>query len=329
VAEPLLHHLGVHARLLIALPLLILAEPLAQAIGQRIVGYFQTSGLVAEPERDRFIEIVESCRRLLRSRLVLGIIVASVLSSSIVETYEAERFHEVAWGLSPGASTPHLGFGAWWFVWVSRPIYSILLVNWLWRLVVATMLLGRIARLDLRLVPSHPDACGGLGFLQSFPTAFALVILASSVVLSARWGHDVIYHHVSLASLRLPAALFVVLALILFLGPLFAFAPRLAALKRESLLAYGALVGRHGRLVHQRWVRGKSVEDSGLLSAPELGSVADTLTLYEAVARLRPVPIGRFAVITVVAAAILPMLPVVAFQIPIKEQLLRLIKILM
>jgi hypothetical protein len=57
--------------------------------------------------------------------------------------------------------------------------------------------------------------------------------------------------------------------------------------------------------------------------------VADTLTLYEAVARLRPVPIGRFAIITVVAVAILAMLPVVALQILIKEQLLRVIKVLM
>jgi hypothetical protein len=85
------------------------------------------------------------------------------------------------------------------------------------------------------------------------------------VVLSARWGHDVLYHQLPVASLRLPAALFVVLALVLFLGPLLAFTPRLAALKRESLLAYGALVGWHGRLVHQRWIRGESVEDSGLL----------------------------------------------------------------
>ena len=31
-------------------------------------------------------------------------------------------------------------------------------------------------------------------------------------------------------------------------------APRLAAMKREALLSYGALIGAHGRLVHQRWI---------------------------------------------------------------------------
>lgn len=329
VAEPLFRHFGVHVRFLFALPLLILAEPVAQAIARRIVGYFQSSGLVPEAERGRFARIVEDCRRLLRSRLALGIIVAFVLTSSAVESHEAERFHEIAWGLNPGAPTPHLGFGAWWFVWVARPIYSIVLINWLWRLVVSAVLLGRISRLDLRLVASHPDGSGGLGFLESFPVAFAPVIVASSAVLSARWGHDVLYHGLALESLRVPAALFVALVLILFLGPLAVFVPRLAALRRQSLLAYGALVGRHGDLVQRRWIRGETVDDKGLLSAPELGPVADTLALYEAVARLRTVLIGRRAVLTVAAAAILPMLPVGAIRIPIREQLLGLIKILM
>ena len=84
--------------------------------------------------------------------------------------------------------------------------------------------------------------------------------------------------------------LFVVLVLVVFLAPLLVFVPRLVALRRQSLLAYGALVGRLGRLVDHRWIRGEVVDDRGLLDAPELGPVADTLTLYEAVGRLRSAP---------------------------------------
>jgi hypothetical protein len=104
---------------------------------------------------------------------------------------------------------------------------------------------------------------------------------------------------------------------------------RLAALKRQSLLAYGALIGRHGRLVEKRWLRGEPVDDDGLLNAPELGPVADTLTLYRAVGTLRVAPIGKRAIVAVAGAAVLPILPVVAIEIPIKDQLLSLIKVLM
>jgi hypothetical protein len=138
----------------------------------------------------------------------------------------------------------------------------------------------------------------------------------------------VLYHGVALEAFRLPAAVFVGLMLVLFLGPLLVFVPKLAALRQRSLLAYGALVGRHGRLVDRRWIRGEQVDDDGLLSAPELGPVADTLTLYQAVAAFRAVPIGRRTVL-LVAAAVLPMIPVVAIRVPIGQEVLKLIKTVM
>jgi len=327
--EPLLQHFGVHTRFLIAIPLLLLAEPLAQRVGRRIVGYFLSSGLVPPAERPAFAEIVEGCRRLLRSRLALVVIVGLAFANAAAASGDVMHLHEVYWARTGAGAEEHLGFGAWWYLWVSRPIYAVFLFDWIWRLFVTTALLWRVSRLDLRLVPTHPDGCGGLGFLQTLPTAFAPVIVAASAVLSARWGHDVLYHAVPVESLRVPMGLFVVLALVLFLAPLLVFAPRLAALRRQSLLAYGTLVGQHGHLVERRWIRGEAVDDRGLLSAPELGPVADTLTLYEAVVRMRTVPIGKQSIITVAAAAIVPMLPAIAIQVPIKDQLLSMIKILL
>ncbi|MFO1364162.1 MAG: hypothetical protein U1F45_17175 [Burkholderiales bacterium] len=53
------------------------------------------------------------------------------------------------------------------------------------------VLFWRIARLDLALVPTHPDRAGGLGFLERVPPLFAPVALAvGCVVRAARWAHD-------------------------------------------------------------------------------------------------------------------------------------------
>lgn len=327
--EPLLQHFGVHSRFLIAIPLLLLAEPLGQAVGRRIVSYFLSSGLVLSAERPAFLGIIEGCRRLLRSRLALAVIVILAFGNAAVASRDVIHLHEVHWALTGAGPEQQLGFAAWWYLWISRPLYAVILFDWIWRLLVTGILLWRISRLDLQLVPTHPDGCGGLGFLQTLPTAFVPVILAASTVLAARWGHDVLYHTVPVESLWVPIGLFVVLVLVLFLGPLLVFVPKLAVLRRQSLLTYGALVGRHGRLVERRWIRGETVDDRGLLDAPELGPVADTLTLYEAVGRLRIAPIGKQSVITVVAAAVVPMLPVIAIQVPIRDQLLNMIKILL
>src|SRR5262245_12750405 len=325
--DPLLQHFGVHLRFLVAVPLFLLAEPMAEAVGRLMISYFLGSGLIRDSERGAFVEVIESSRRLLRSRWALLGVVVFVAGQAAQGVRDTAHMHEIhGWAASDGG---HLGFAAWWLLLVSRPIYGILLFNWIWRLIVTVVLLARISRLDLQLVPTHPDGCGGLSFLQRMPTVFAPVVMASSAVLAGRWGHDVLYHGAPVQSLFAPMGIFVALSLVLLLSPLLVFAPNLLALKRQGLLTYGALVGRHGRLVERRWVRGETVADDGLLQAPELGPVADTLTLYEAVEKLRPVPIGKQSVVTVAAAAIIPMLPVIAIQVPTKDYLLGILKILL
>ena len=188
------------------------------------------------------------------------------------------------------------------------------------------MLFRRIARLDLALVPTHPDGAGGLGFLETTPTIFSPVVLGISAVLASRWAHDVLYHGVHVDSLRLQMIAVVVIALMLFLAPLFLWLPPLRAAKRRALLDYGTLVGEHGRLVRRRWILREPRRGRRPAQRPEIGPVADTITLYDAVRKLRVVPIGRTSLIAIVLAAGLPMLPVLAIEIPIRELLLGLLK---
>jgi hypothetical protein len=187
----------------------------------------------------------------------------------------------------------------------------------------------KISRLPLSLVPTHPDRLGGLGFLGSIPGAFSLVILALSSVLAAGWAHQVKYHEVSLDSLKLPAASFLILMLVIYLSPLFVFSPALSRVRTFARLEYAALVARHGRAVRERWINGKEVvEDEPLLQAPEIGPVADTLSLYDAVRRMRPVPVGKTSFLSVLVPAVIPMIVVVALRVPIKDLLLTLLKAL-
>ena len=127
------------------------------------------------------------------------------------------------------------------------------------------------------------------------------------------------YHGLDVQTLKVPAAALVLVLAAIGLAPLLAFAPRLRAVRRASLSAYGALLAEHGRLVERRWIRRESVEDHGLLSAPEIGPVADTVALYEVIAKMRTMPIGRQSLVPVVLASALPLIPVFAMQIPLKE----------
>jgi hypothetical protein len=122
---------------------------------------------------------------------------------------------------------------------------------------------------------------------------------------------------------------FVVLCVLLFLLPLLAFHAPLKRAKREAMLEYGDLVGRHGRLVHRRWIEGREIGQPPILEAPELGPVADTTAIYDAVRSMRTVPVTKNSVLPVAVAAALPMLAVLALQMPVKDIALTLLKALL
>jgi hypothetical protein len=242
----------------------------------------------------------------------------------------ASDVHELRWATGGGApQSLAASVGGWWYLHVARPVFAALLLGWVWRLLVLWSLFRRLARLDLSLVPTHPDRVGGLGFLDYVPLAFAPIVLAASAVASSRWAHDVVYHDVALQDLRLPAAALLVVLAVLVLAPLLAFRAPLARAKRRAMLEYGALVGEHGRLVRRRWILGERIADDAMLTTPELGPVADTAAIYEAVRRMRPLPFGLPAVAAVLLPAVLPMVMVAALRVPVKDLLLGLVKVLL
>jgi hypothetical protein len=325
VDEPLLEHFGVHVRCLVAIPLLVIADGVSHAVTGRLLPQFQRSGIAVDGAA--FQRVMEGVARL-RDRSLPWIAIAGLVVAWAVLAPIAHHPHELLWAADAPAPAG-LGFGGWWYLYVSRPIYLALVLGWLWRVGLLFVAMRRIARIELALVPTHPDQHGGLGFLTTLPAAFGPVVFALSAVIAAGWAHQVVYHGAELAALRLEALAFLVVVAAIFLAPLLVFVPVLARTRKRALLDYSTLVGQHGRAVHARWIEHRAVpEAEALLSAPEIGPVADTHAIYDAVRRMKAVPLGTTSVAAVLVPAILPMLGVVALRIPLKSLLLSLVKAL-
>lgn len=317
VSEPLLQHFGVHGRYLIALPLLIVAEATTRGALRMALPQFVSRGLIGDAELPAFRSILERASRLRSSRWALvGMLVLAFLAGALAWS-SPEDLHELVWDETPGERGFH--FGVFWFSFVSRPIFLLALLAWFWRLGVVGWAFARIARLDLALAPTHPDRVGGLGFLERMPAGFAPLFLATAIPIAGRWGHDAAYHGLDVNTLRAPAVGLVLLNLAIALAPMLAFAPLLMALRRSAVARWGALLAEHGRLVERRWLRRETVDDGGLLSAPEIGPVADTVALYDTVRGMRMAPIARSSLVAPLIATVIPLIPVAAMQVPLKE----------
>ena len=324
--ESILQHFGIHVRGLLAIPVFILSEGPLHEVTTRLLPYFRESGLIGAEDQTRFRELILRIRQLHRSALPWIIILAlAVVRTSL--PLEVGEQDEMAW--APVANSGLFnGFGRMWFLYVSRPVFLILALAWAWKLVLLGILFFRLARLRLAIVPTHPDRLGGLGFIEELPVAFAPVVLALSAVFAAKWGHDVVYHQQAVAALKPLMVGMALTTLVIFLAPYLAFSGCLRAAKKQALLDYGRLVGEQGRLVHQRWILKTPVPESELLNAPEIGPVADAAAMYQSVQAMRTLAIGKKGLMAVAIPLMIPQLILLSLQIPVKDVLLTLLKVL-
>ncbi|MBK7675751.1 MAG: hypothetical protein IPJ27_13880 [Candidatus Accumulibacter sp.] len=324
--EPLLAHFGINARLLLAVPLFIFAEGMMHSTLTTLLPRLVSSGVVPPGQLDRLRSVLSDIAQL-RDSVLPWIAIFAALASFFLFSRPSEVPHELSWAKDQ-ADGAGMGLGVWWYLYVGRTIFLTLLLAWLWRLALLFMLFKRIAGLELSMVPTHPDRCAGLGFMARIPVMFVPVVLGISSVFASGWAHQVVYHDVTIGSLRVEIIAFVVVVPLIFLSPFVSFLGLMLRTKKQGLLDYGDLIGRHGRLVRERWIDGKQVADAPILDAPELGPIADTAAPYELISKIRPLPLTMGSLIPLVGAAVLPMVVLATMDLPLKTVLKTVLKIL-
>ncbi len=216
------------------------------------------------------------------------------LSNKLIPDFERERFKE-ALVRSDGLSTARLP----WFVMGALIIIVIIL---------------RIHGADI-------DA--------RYTWAVQIASSGREITWAGIWGYEVLYHGASIAAYEMPLAVFIAIVSLLVFLPLLMFAPALMKAKKKAGREYAELLGRYGREVRRRWIsKEEATADAELLSAPEIGPVADTIALYETVSRTRIAPIGKYSILGVLVPALAPIIPLLALQISLAKAVLKLVKAL-
>ena len=208
-------------------------------------------------------------------------------------------------------------------------MFQFLLYRWYFRLFVWFVFLKRVSRLPLRLTPTHPDRAGGLGFVGAGAHAFVPVIVAQSIVLSAVVGTRIVFHGQRLVSFQYEIAAFLILELLLVLGPPCVFLKTLIELKRQGRREYGVLAARYTSEFHDKWIEGRAPADEPLLGSSDIQSLADLANSFTVINEMRPVPFGKETIVQIVAAAAIPLLPLALSIVPANEILQRLLGLLL
>jgi hypothetical protein len=182
----------------------------------------------------------------------------------------------------------------------------------------------RARRTDAGRVPTHPDRAGGLGFLSSVLYAFIPLAAAFGAALAAPLADHIFYSGARLPEFKMQIAATVALLVLLFIGPLLVFVPRMARAKRTGLLEYGALAQRYVREFDAKWLRGHAPPDEPLVASGDVQSLADLANSFEVVRTMRVAPIAMQDVLLLAIAALVPIAPLLLTVMPL-EELLKLV----
>jgi hypothetical protein len=305
----------IYARFLIAVPVLLIGESFMESRFRLVMNHIRQAGLLDSSD---LVQIDSVIARLIRVRdsFLPELVVLVLLIVHTATSYKG-LVDATPWLGERTDGGLRLTVAGWYAVLVSAPLFQFLLGLGLWRWLLWTYFAFRLSRQNLRLVATHPDGHGGLGFLGLTVAAFAPIALAATAVIGATWRNEILHQGAHLMDFKLQAiALAVVIALVA-LGPLLFFVPRLAALRRKGVLEYGILGQLHSVEFEEKWIHHRTGHEAEFLQAPDSSALADFDRSYETILELKPFPADRGALYALVAAVAIPMLPPVLAQIPL------------
>jgi hypothetical protein len=328
VALPFLYDVELHVRLLLALPLLILAELVVHLRMRPVVHAFLERGLIPDSARAQFDAAIASAVRLRNSMAAEVLIVAFVYIVGIGFIWRTQIALDVAswYGTSTnGQWQPSLA--GWWLGLVSLPMVQFLLLRWYFRLFIWTRFVWHVSRIQLSFQPMHPDRCGGLGFLAVISQAFWPFLLAQGLFLAGMIANRIFYAGATLIEFKVELIGIVAVMVFAILGPLLVFAPQLTAVKRRGLREYGTLAQRYAREFDDKWVRGGATSDEPLLGSGDIQSLADLGNSFEVVKGMRPVPFTMQSIAQLAVITLAPVVPLMLTMISLEQLLERFLKV--
>jgi hypothetical protein len=329
VRVPFLYDFEAHTRLLFSLPLMILAEVVVFMRMRGIAAQFLERHIVTDKVLPDFDAVLSSVIRLRNSiavevALLLFVVFAGPFFWKGLIALKSDTWYATITGSGAGPT-----LAGRWYTFVSVPIFQFVLLRWYYRILIWCYFLFRMARLDLNLVPLHPDRCCGLGFLGNVVFAFAPLLMAHTGIMTGFIANRILHGGASLPDFKFELLAVAVFLLVVALGPLCLFIPKLNAARLAGLRTYGRLASDYVVDFAGKWTRGTAPDSEPLLGSADIQSLADLGNSFAVVREMKIVPFDKETIIRFLVIIALPLTPLVFTMFSAEELVKRLITVLL
>ena len=208
IGIPFLQDIEAHVRFLVALPILIAAELVVHRRMRPAVTRFVERRIVGPEDMPKFHEAIDSTLRIRNSLIAEVGLLVLVYTLGLWVWKSQVALGTPSWYATPDAAGMHLTPAGFWYAFVSVPLFQFILLRWYFRFFLWFWFLWRVSRLDLRLIPIHPDKAAGLSFLGTSTIAFAPILFAQGALLAGLIASQIFHAGQDLMAFRVEVVAF-------------------------------------------------------------------------------------------------------------------------
>jgi hypothetical protein len=296
--------LGLHVRLLVAIPLLFICESLAVHRMAGFAVYLVRSGLVPHASLQGLSSAVRVTNRLADSWLAELLLLLVALSAPL-----SDAVAPVAGGTGSYAAMLDSALGStWvgaWYLWFCLPLFRFLLFRWLWRLFIWYHFLWRVQELHLRLLATH-----------SVHEEFAPLAAATSAIYAAQFAEAIASGTMIFERLYSLVPMVILLAAVLFVLPLLLFFKKLYLCRWSGISDYMTMASHYVDAFDRKWIGTSRPPAEELLGTPDLQSLADLTNSLNVIQKMKLAPVSQRLLLLLAVYVVLPLLPLLLFKFP-------------
>jgi hypothetical protein len=316
--DPSFFDLSVHTRLLVALPMMLLAERLVEAACRSAVSTLYL-GDFAEPKAlDRVVQSAERLRDAWWPEAALAALAVTGGQLSLWQVFGPTGYFAGTTDVGP------FSFARVWYVTFALPLVQFVMLRWLWRWGIWSHLLVRLSALPLKLLATHPDLAAGLSCLARPLSGFGGFGFATGAILAGAWGTRMVTHHTTVEALLPSLLAFLLTVLAVAVAPLLLFCGHLYRARRRTLAEYGDFATDYAQSFHARWILSKAPGPEAL-GSPDIQSLSDLANAFLVINKTRFFAFGVRSVLALWSGAILPMVPLFASMLTVETVLKRIL----
>ncbi len=316
---------SVWARFVIAIGAFVLAEQQVEQRLQEELRHVVSAPVIAPSSFAGAADAVNDALRRRNSNLAEIICLLIAIIAACVVLRHQYVTDKPSWAVMTEPAGNVVTLAGWWSIAVSIPLFWFLVTRGLWRHLVWSLLLRRLSWLELRLVATHPDGKGGIGFLADYPSAYVTSVFGVSCAVAATLAQNLLQETATLTNISILMVVWLVIILGLFAFPLSAFSRPLFELKKVSMARLSTQATQYHRMAERKLTGSNAVAATG--SEPE--DVTDSTKQYELTRKLSPMLLSHAALLPVSAAALLPFAILASTRVPFKEVLSLVKKLLL